>query len=322
MPMQLKIYSKDGWMAYEVCEYIMKHLIDIKNLDSEQILNICSQADIHKTNSKKKNRKILKGKTIANIFFENSTRTLISFELAAKRLGADVINVNVANSSVAKGENLKDTILTLQAMKVDAFIIRHSENKICQQIRQWLKPKVVLINAGDGNNQHPTQALLDVYTILQHKPNIAELKVAIIGDILHSRVANSLIDALHILGNQQIHLFGPPELLPQTAEMAIVCTSMQQALQNSDVIIMLRIQTERMSKQDIPTLESYHKQFGLNRQTLAFARPSCIVMHPGPINRAVEISSEIADNSPSVILKQVKNGILIRQAVLTMLINT
>ena len=299
----------------------MKHLINIKQLNREKLLKIISQADDIKGNPSKKNDKILKGKTIANLFFENSTRTLISFELAAKRLGAHVINVNLTKSSTAKGETLKDTIQTLEAMQIDAFVIRHPENNICKQVKKWLKPNVSLINAGDGNNQHPTQALLDVYTILQHKKNIEEIKIAIIGDIKHSRVANSLIDALHILGNQQIYLFGPQILLPETSEKAIICDSMEQALKNSDVIVMLRIQKERMAQHNTPDLENYHQNFGLNRKTLAFAKPSCIVMHPGPINRDLEISSEIADNPPSVILEQVQNGVLIRQAVLAKLLN-
>jgi len=252
--------------------------------------------------------------------FENSTRTLLSFELAAKRLGAHVINVNIAQSSTTKGESLKDTIQTLQAMQVDAFVIRHPQNKICQLIQDWLKPHVALINAGDGNNQHPTQALLDIYTILQYKDNVEELKIAIIGDIKHSRVVNSLIDTLHMLGNSHIHLFGPQPLLPETSEKAIICDSMEQALKNCDVIVMLRIQKERMALQNIPDFENYHQNFGLNRTTLAYAKPSCIVMHPGPINRDMEISSEIADNPPSVILEQVQNGVFIRQAVLALLI--
>lgn len=300
----------------------MKNLIDIKHLDSNQILNILKLAKELDKNSKKKNKKILRGKTIANIFFENSTRTLVSFELAAKRLGAHVVNINITKSSTTKGETLRDTIQTLQAMKIDAFVIRHPDNKICEQIKTWLKPNTALINAGDGNNQHPTQALLDTYTILQHKRNINDLKITIIGDIKHSRVANSLIDCLNIVGNNNIHLYGPQSFLPESSENAIICNSMQQALQNTDVIVMLRIQKERMQQNNIPDLENYHINFGLNRSTLAFAKPSCIVMHPGPINRELEISSEIADNSPSVILEQVQNGVLIRQAVLATLINS
>ncbi|HFC30544.1 MAG TPA: aspartate carbamoyltransferase catalytic subunit [Oceanospirillales bacterium] len=309
----------------------MYSLIDIKDLDKTQIFEIFDLANTIKNNASankknikksiKKNRKILIGKTIANLFFENSTRTLISFELAATRLGADVINVNINKSSTAKGETLKDTVLTLQAMGCDAFVVRHSQNNICQEIRTWLKPQTALINAGDGNNQHPTQALLDLFTIQKYKKDLDNIKVSIIGDIKHSRVANSLVDALHILGNNKIHLFGPSELLPKQSEKAIICQDMQQALDNSEVIVMLRIQKERMAQHNIPDLANYHQNFGLNKHTLAFANPNCIVLHPGPINREVEISSEIADNFPAVILEQVSNGVFIRQAVLATLLN-
>ncbi len=298
----------------------MNNLIDIKNLSKKDITQLFLKADKIKANSKKKNRKILRGKTVANLFFENSTRTLVSFELAAKRLGAHVVNLNLAKSSTAKGETLKDTIQTLQAMDIDAFVVRHSQNHIGKEIQQWLNPDIKIINAGDGNNQHPTQALLDTYTILQHKKKIEDLKIAIIGDIKHSRVANSLIDILHILGNQNINLYGPDKLLPESSQKGIICLNMKEALNNTDVIVMLRIQKERIADNSIPNLNDYHQNFGLNRKTLALANHACIVMHPGPINREVEISSEIADNTPSVILEQVTNGVLIRQAILATLL--
>jgi len=298
----------------------MNNLIDIKNLTKDDIYTLFSTADKIRSNSKKKNNKILRGKTIANLFFENSTRTLVSFELAGKRLGAHVVNINLAKSSTAKGESLKDTIQTLQAMDIDAFVVRHSQNHIGKEIQQWLNPEIKVINAGDGNNQHPTQALLDVYTILQHKNNIEDLKISIIGDIKHSRVANSLTDILHTLGNQNINLYGPDKLLPESSKKGIICLNMKEALNNADVIVMLRIQKERIADNSVPNLAKYHQDFGLNRKTLALANHSCIVMHPGPINRDVEISSEIADNRPSVILEQVKNGVLIRQAILARLL--
>ncbi len=298
----------------------MNNLIDIKNLSKKDITQLFLKADKIKANSKKKNRKILRGKTVANLFFENSTRTLVSFELAAKRLGAHVVNLNLAKSSTAKGETLKDTVQTLQAMDIDAFVVRHSQNHIGKEIQQWLNPDIKIINAGDGNNQHPTQALLDTYTILQHKKKIGDLKITIIGDIKHSRVANSLIDILHILGNQNINLYGPDKLLPESSQKGIICLNMNQALNNADVIVMLRIQKERIADNSIPNLNDYHQSFGLNRKTLALANHACIVMHPGPINREVEISSEIADNTPSVILEQVANGVLIRQAILATLL--
>lgn len=299
----------------------MKHLIDIKNLLSDDITSILNQANVIKKLTHLENSQTLLGKTVANLFFENSTRTLVSFELAAKKLGAHVINVNLTKSSTQKGETLKDTIQTLEAMQIDAFVIRHSDNYICDEIKTWLKPQTILINAGDGNNQHPTQALLDVYTILQHKKCIEGLKITIIGDIKHSRVANSLIDCLHTLSSAQINLFGPQQLMPSSSNKTVIANSMQSALKDSDVIVMLRIQKERMLQNNIPDLDKYHENFGLNKTTLAYAKPDCIVMHPGPINRGLEISSEIADNPPSVILNQVQNGVLIRQAVLKQLLS-
>lgn len=299
----------------------MNKLIDIKQLDKNKIQEIFDTADEINSNSKKKNRNILKGKTIANLFFENSTRTLISFELAAKKLGAHVINVNIDQSSTSKGETLKDTIKTLEAMKIDAFVVRHSENNICEEIGSWLKNKTALVNAGDGNNQHPTQALLDTYTMKKYKSDLTDQKITIIGDIKHSRVANSLIDCLSILGNKQIHIYGPAELLPKNPSNTIICNSIVHALKATDIIVMLRIQKERMKLQNIPNLENYHNNFGLNRKNLSHANQGCIVMHPGPINRDIEISSEIAYNSPSVILEQVENGVTIRMAVLAMLLS-
>lgn len=297
----------------------MSHLIDIKKLTKEEIYHLFAMADEIKNNSHKQNNKILRNKTVANLFFENSTRTLVSFELAAKRLGAHVVNVNIAKSSTQKGETLRDTILTLQAMGIDAFVVRHPDNGICNKIKEWLQPNTVLINAGDGNNQHPTQALLDTYTIVQHKANINEIKLAIIGDIKHSRVANSLIECLHILGNNNIHLFAPKQLLPAQSNRAIICNSMQETINQADVICMLRIQQERMTKHNIPDLDDYHKNYGLNSDNLKFAKTDCLVMHPGPINREVEITSEVADGKQSVILEQVENGVLIRQAILSSL---
>jgi len=296
----------------------MKKIIDIKHLTKSQIYAIFTKAGELNINAETKT--ILKGKSIANLFFENSTRTLVSFELAAKRLGAHVINVNINKSSTQKGETLRDTILTLQSMGIDAFVIRHSENRICEKIKTWLDPHVALINAGDGDNQHPTQALLDTYTILQHKQHIEKLKIAIIGDIKHSRVASSLIDCLHILGNNNIHIFAPKQLLPSIPNKSIVCKSFEQTVVQADVIVMLRIQKERMAKHNIPDLNNYHNNYGLNTDHLKQAKADCIVMHPGPVNREFEITTKVADGPQSVILEQVKNGVLIRQAVLTNLL--
>ncbi|MFK8012278.1 MAG: aspartate carbamoyltransferase catalytic subunit [Marinicellaceae bacterium] len=291
----------------------MKQLITINDLSRTQIMDLLNSVTKLK---QYKNSKPLENISIANLFFENSTRTLVSFELAAKKLGATVINVNLSKSSTQKNETVRDTLLTLQAMGINAFVIRHSENGILQKVKQWLNHDTVLINAGDGNNQHPTQALLDCYTILKHKPEIAPLKISIIGDIKHSRVANSLIDCLHILGNKNINIYGPKQLLPSPLEKAIVCNSLEQTLKHADVIVMLRIQKERMQQHTVDTLENYHENYGLNREKLKLANSDCIVMHPGPINREVEISSELADSFPSLILEQVHNGVLIRQALL------
>ena len=294
----------------------MKHLININDLDKGEIQKLFIQASTLNVNTN--TSELLKGKSVANLFFENSTRTLISFELAAKKLGADVINVNIAKSSTQKGETLRDTLQTLQAMGIDAFVIRHSDNGICEKIKNWLNKDTILINAGDGNNQHPTQALLDCYTILQHKQNIIALKIAIIGDIKHSRVASSLIDCLNILGNKNVFIYGPKPLLPNSSSKANICNDFDEAITDADVIVMLRIQKERI-EQDVPEIDNYHENFGLNRDALKKAKKECIVMHPGPINRGVEISSELADNLPSVILEQVANGVLIRQAILVRL---
>ena len=297
----------------------MKYLTNINELNKDTIIKIFTQA--LKLSDGRKIHKLLKHKSIANIFFENSTRTLVSFELAAKKLGAEVVNINISKSSTQKGETFRDTIQTLQAMGIDAFIIRHSENGICEKAKPWLRKDTVLINAGDGNNQHPTQALLDCYTILQYKPNIPNLKISIIGDIKHSRVANSLVDCLNTLGNRNIYIYGPEQLLPKSSTKTKICNDIEHALIEADVIVMLRIQKERMAEHNVSGLDNYHENFGLNRENLKLAKPDCIVMHPGPINRNVEISSELADNPPSVILEQVTNGVLIRQAVLCMLIN-
>lgn len=297
--------------------FTMNHLIDIKNLSKKTIDEIFNIAQII---DKSPHNYQLKDKTIVNLFFENSTRTLTSFELAAKRLGAHVINLNIAKSSTLKGESLKDTLLTLQAMGADAFIIRHSENYICEQIQNWLKPNVRLINAGDGNNQHPTQALLDCFTIMQKKQAIETLKIAIIGDIKHSRVANSLIQCLSTLGNRNINLYDPLTLSPLKQDNVIICHDFESTIKRADVIVMLRIQIERLDQHNIPNIDNYHVKFGLNSQRLKSAQSNCIVLHPGPINRGVEISSRVADGPQSLILDQVTNGVLIRQAVLIKLL--
>jgi aspartate carbamoyltransferase catalytic subunit len=298
----------------------MNHLISINDLSQKNIKSIFKKASSIEALNPKKKAKILQGKTIVNLFFENSTRTLISFELAAKNLGAKVITVDLQKSSTQKGETLKDTIKTIEAMGVDAFIIRHSENNIINEVAGYVNPNTKIINAGDGNNQHPSQALLDLYTILEHKKEIKSLKVSIIGDIKHSRVANSLIDILTKAGNSNIHIYGPKTLLPNNINYVNVSDTLNQALENADVVVMLRIQKERIESLCDIDFNNYHRDYGIDRDKIKLCKPDCIIMHPGPFNREIEISSDLADNPPSLILQQVKNGVIIRQSILANLL--
>lgn len=298
----------------------MKHLYDIKQLNAEQLNHLFSLADKIKTTAVTETKKWLAGKTAMALFFENSTRTLMSFQLAAQRLGMDFCALNIAHSSAQKGETLKDTLFTLNAMQSDAFIIRHSENHTQKQAAKWLGDQASVINAGDGTNQHPTQGLLDLYTIREHKKDFSQLKVAIIGDIKHSRVAGSLVDGLHILGNNNTWIYAPDELLPASTT-ARKAENMKQALTDADVVVMLRIQKERISQIDAEVLDHWHDNYGLNENNIEWAKKDAIVMHPGPMNRGVEISSAVADGPQSVILEQVRNGVLMRSALLYQLLS-
>ncbi len=297
----------------------MKHFTDINDLDREDILRLFQLADKLQAMSDKKRAKQLRGKTLMQLFFENSTRTRVSFELAAKRLGATLINVDIAHSSTNKGETLRDTLETLAAIGSDAFVIRHAESGTAEQARRWLGQNTSIINAGDGAAQHPSQALLDLYTIARHKGEIAPLKVAIFGDIKHSRVASSLIDGLRIMGCHNINLFGPRHLMPDETP-ALIMNSFANAARDADVLVMLRIQKERMAESETPKLDQYLEFYGLTPERLKLAKPDAIVMHPGPMNRGVEIASEVADGPQSVILEQVHNGVLTRQAILHQLL--
>ncbi len=261
----------------------------------------------------------LRGKTIINLFFEPSTRTRSSFELAAKRLSADIVNFNRLASSVVKGESLKDTVLNLEAMNPDALIIRHSAAGAPQYISTFCRSHV--INAGDGAHEHPTQALLDAFTIRQEKKRFEDLKVVIVGDILHSRVARSNIFCLNKLGARVV-LSGPPPLLPdEFREFGVdMDFNFDRAIENADVIMMLRIQMERQKKSYFPSLREYRNLYSLTKKRFRRAKRNAIIMHPGPINRGVEISAEMADSAKSVILKQVENGIAIRMAILYLLL--
>jgi aspartate carbamoyltransferase catalytic subunit len=264
---------------------------------------------------------LLRGKSVFNLFFENSTRTRTTFEIAAKRLSADVINLDIARSSTAKGETLLDTVANLSAMHADMFVVRHSDSGAPHLIAQHCAPHVHVVNAGDGRHAHPTQGLLDMYTIRHFKKDFRNLTVAIVGDIVHSRVARSDIHALNILGVPEIRAVGPKTLVPgDLRDMGVrVCHDMSEGVKDADVVIMLRLQNERMNGGMLPSSGEFFKHFGLTPDKLALAKPDAIVMHPGPINRGVEIASEVADGKSSVILPQVTFGIAVRMAVMAIL---
>lgn len=290
------------------------HLIDTKHLKKQTILKLFALASSFKKNPWQTD--LLKHKTIAMLFFENSTRTRVSFELAAKRLGASVIHVDLASSSMQKGETVLDTVLTLSAMNIDGFIIRHQEDTLCQFIVDHLKTPAVIINAGNGTQSHPSQALLDAFTIHEHKPNFAELSIAIVGDSQHSRVAHSNIHCLQNLGVKDLRLVGPQNFLPDNDLGCKLFTDFNKGIANTDVIMMLRIQKERMKSSDIPDMTEYTASYQLNETKLKLAKADALVMHPGPINRGIEITDAVADGRQSVILQQVQNGVFMRQAIL------
>ena len=300
----------------------LKHFITIEGLSKETLTEILDTAESFASMSEQQVKKVplLRGKTIVNLFFENSTRTRTTFELAASRLSADVISINIATSATSKGESLLDTIRNLEAMHVDMFIVRHAISGAGHFIAQNTAPHISVINAGDGQHAHPTQAMLDMFTIRQHKQDFSQLKVAIIGDILHSRVARSQIQALNTLGTKEIRVIAPKTLLPQQVETLGVkaYNHIEQGLADTDVIIMLRLQKERMTSALLPSEREYFKCFGLTEERLKLAKPDAIVMHPGPINRGVEIASSIADGPQSVILQQVSNGITVRMAIMSL----
>ncbi len=298
----------------------MKHLLDIKTLSASDINALFEQAQEFKQTAIKTTRKLHQGRSAMALFFENSTRTLTSFQLACQRLGVDVTALNIEHSSTKKGESLRDTLLTLDAMQTDLFIVRHQQNNIQAEMANWLNNQTSIINAGDGTNQHPTQGLLDLFTIAQHKNDFKRLKVAIIGDIKHSRVANSLIDGLTILNVGQISLYAPDALIPENKQ-AWLANDMKSCLQEADVVVMLRIQKERFTNEDQVSFDDWHQHYGLNQQRLQWAKKDAIVMHPGPMNRGIEISDEVADGPQSVILEQVRNGVLMRQALIHRLLS-
>jgi aspartate carbamoyltransferase catalytic subunit len=304
----------------------LKHFLTIDGLDKRLLTEILDTAEsfVGITDQQVKKVPLLRGKTIVNLFFENSTRTRTTFELAAKRLSADVISISIATSSTSKGESLLDTIRNLEAMMVDMFVVRHSISGAAHFIAQHTAPHISVINAGDGQHAHPTQAMLDLFTIRQYKKDFSNLRVAIIGDILHSRVARSEIQALNAVGVAEVRVIAPKTLLPAHVETlgVTVCHNLTEGLKDIDVIIMLRLQKERMASALLPSESEYFKCFGLTEEKLKIAKPDAIVMHPGPINRGVEIDSKVADGPQSVILRQVSNGIAIRMAIMAMTMHT
>jgi aspartate carbamoyltransferase catalytic subunit len=297
-----------------------RHLLTVENLTGPQIVALLDMAEeaakISREVRKKRDR--LSGRTLINLFFEASTRTQSSFELAAKRLGADVINLAVSQSSVSKGETLIDTAITLNAMRPDILVVRHHSAGAVELLAQ--KVDCSVINAGDGSHQHPTQALLDALTIRRNKGRIEGLTVAICGDILHSRVARSNIGLLGTLG-ARVRIVAPSTLLPPSPERfgCEVFTSMKEGLADADIVMMLRLQEERMSASYVPSKREYFHFFGLDQEKLAYAKPDALVMHPGPMNRGVEIHSSVADDPRSVIREQVEMGVAVRMAVLSAL---
>ena len=297
-----------------------RDLLGIRDLTAADITGILDTAENFSEISNREVKKVpaLRGKTVINLFFEASTRTRTSFELAAKRLSADAVNISVAASSLSKGETLIDTAMNLDAMSPDCIVVRHSSAGVPHQLAKVSRAAV--INAGDGSNEHPTQALLDAMTIREHKRTISGLKVAILGDILHSRVARSNIHLLTKLG-ASVRVAGPKPLVPEDFQHLVkesleVCPHIEDAIIGADVVMILRIQRERQDSAYFPTLREYAIHYGLTNERLDLAKSDAIVLHPGPMNRGIEISSDVADSSRSLILDQVKYGVAVRMAVL------
>jgi len=297
-----------------------KDLLGIADLTPDDIYRVLETADAMREVGQRPIKKVptLRGKTVVNLFYEPSTRTRTSFEIAEKRLSADTLNVAVAASSVLKGETLVDTAMNIEAMSPDMIVLRHACSGACHLLSRICKSRI--INAGDGMHEHPTQALLDAFTIKEHKKDIAGLKIAIVGDLLHSRVLRSNALLLTKLG-AELWVCGPPTLVPPGIEClgVHVTTSVDEAVRDADVIMMLRIQQERMQGAFFPSLREYFNVFGMTTERVKLAKPDVIIMHPGPMNRGVEIASDVADGPYSVILEQVANGVAVRMAVLYLL---
>lgn len=300
----------------------LRHFITVEGLKRQMLVDILDTAENFLGLGARKTKKVplLRGKTVANLFFEPSTRTRSTFELAAQRLSADVLSMDIKTSATSKGESLLDMLQNLEAMGVDMFVVRHGSSGAAHFIAEHVAPHVSVINAGDGCHSHPTQGMLDMFTIRKEKGEFAPLTVAIVGDILHSRVARSQIHALTTLGVTEVRVVAPRTLIPaDVATLGVhVHHEIESGIRNADVIIMLRLQKERMQGGFLPSEAEYFKRYGLTESRLKLAKPDVTVMHPGPINRGVEIASNVADGEHSVILQQVTNGIAIRMAVMSM----
>lgn len=298
----------------------LRHLLSIDGIDRALLIELLDRAQRHVCRPGEGPRfgKELAGVTVANLFFEPSTRTRASFEIAARRLGAEVLNLDMGGSSAAKGESVLDTVLTLEAMNVDVFVIRHRESGVHEALAEHVAPHVSIVNAGEAHLNHPTQGLLDVLTIRQHKPDFDKLRVAIVGDVRHSRVARSAVQALVALGVRDLRLVGPPALLPAADENLAGArfTDMDEGIRDCDVVMMLRIQKERMQVGDVPDVVEYHHRYGMNAERLEALGRNVIVMHPGPMNRGIEIADAVVDDPRVVIRNQVNNGVAMRMAVL------
>lgn len=301
----------------------LRHLLSIEGLPTKILNQILDTAESFVGVAEREVKKVplLRGKTVCNLFFENSTRTRTTFEIAAKRLSADVISLNVNTSSQSKGETILDTVDNLIAMHADMFVVRHSQSGAAHFIAKHVPSHIHVINAGDGRHSHPTQGLLDVFTIRKYKPDLHNLRIAIVGDVLHSRVARSEIHALTTLGVPEVRVIAPKTLLPaQVEKLGVqVFHDMKAGLKDVDVVMMLRLQNERMNGAMLPSAQEYFKTYGLTQEKLNLAKPDAIVLHPGPMNRGVEIDSSVADGNQSVILPQVTYGIAVRMAVMAIL---
>ena len=301
----------------------LRHLLTLENLPGELVTEILDRAQTFLSVGDRKTKKLplLRGRSVFNLFFENSTRTRTTFEIAAKRLSADVVNLNIATSSQSKGESLLDMIDNLVAMQADMFVVRHAQSDAAYMIAKHVPKGIHVINAGAGSHSHPTQGLLDAFTIRRFKKDFSRLKIVIIGDILHSRVARSQIHVLKALGVNEIRVAGPETLVPETlSDMGVsVYNDVDSAIKGVDVVTTLRLQNERMKASLVPSAQEFYEKYGLTKERLALAHSDAIVMHPGPINRGVEIASNVADGPQAVILRQVTFGIAVRMAVMSLL---